>query len=449
MHRPSLRVVAALALAFAAVTVTPTIAGAQRSPHHRHHHAAVRPVIFVHGFTGSGAQFETQAQRFTSNGYPARDIALHEYDSTFSVETRDDVFTGLDALIARLRKETHAGKVDLAGHSLGTSLMQQYLNSTPARAGAVAHYVNLDGAPATAPPGGVSTLAIWGSGSTARQITGAQNVYLSDQTHVQVVTSPETFRLMYRFFTGHEPKTTAVLPARGRRIVLAGRAMDFPQNTGVPNAFVQIWRVNGATGARLCHHPDATFTLAPDGSWGPFLGRRGVHYEFTIVRPGVGSHHFYDEPFVRSDLWIRLLTSPPDAGIGSLVERGTHHAAITIIRYKEWWGDQGADNDRLAINGQNIVNAANSPRTKLVNAYLVFDAGSDGVSHIATPIPALAALPFLTGVDLFMPATTPPDHTISVAATPRLGGGATQVINVPNWASATDVISVQFHEYVP
>lgn len=28
------------------------------------------PVIFVHGGAGSGAQFESQKMRFTSNGYP-------------------------------------------------------------------------------------------------------------------------------------------------------------------------------------------------------------------------------------------------------------------------------------------------------------------------------------------------------------------------------------------
>ena len=35
----------------------------------------LNPVIFVHGFVGSGAQFESQQQRFTSNGYPQRLIA--------------------------------------------------------------------------------------------------------------------------------------------------------------------------------------------------------------------------------------------------------------------------------------------------------------------------------------------------------------------------------------
>ena len=44
--------------------------------------------------------------------------------------------------------------------------------------------MNLDGATAAAPPGGVPTLAIWGEGPTTRAIVGATNVYLSDQSHM-------------------------------------------------------------------------------------------------------------------------------------------------------------------------------------------------------------------------------------------------------------------------
>ena len=47
-------------------------------------------MIFVHGFSGSGAQFETQARRLASNGYPAEHIEAHDYDSLFTGETVDD-----------------------------------------------------------------------------------------------------------------------------------------------------------------------------------------------------------------------------------------------------------------------------------------------------------------------------------------------------------------------
>src|SRR5262245_49606755 len=40
-----------------------------------------RPILFVHGFSGSGDNFEIQAQRFTSNGYCPESIQGFDYDS--------------------------------------------------------------------------------------------------------------------------------------------------------------------------------------------------------------------------------------------------------------------------------------------------------------------------------------------------------------------------------
>jgi pimeloyl-ACP methyl ester carboxylesterase len=192
---------------------------------------APRPVIFVHGGSGSGAQFDTQALRLTSSGYPADRIAVHEYDSTFGTNTMDQVWAGLDELIAELLDETGADGVDLLGHSLGTTVSQGYLNSSPERAARVAHYVNIDGRTATSPPGGVATLAVWGEGDQTRQIVGAQNYYAPDQSHVQVATSAETFAQIYEFFTGRAPETTEVVRQPGR-IRLSGEANVFPQNQG-------------------------------------------------------------------------------------------------------------------------------------------------------------------------------------------------------------------------
>jgi pimeloyl-ACP methyl ester carboxylesterase len=453
MERKTFRVVVvaivAVLLGAGAIAVWSSGDAGARPSATRTQESRVRPMVFVHGFSGSGAQWETQALRFTSNGYRAEHIALHDYDSLFGTETRTQVFERLDARIASLLRATKADRVDLLGHSLGTSLMQAYLNSSPERAATVAHYVNLDGAPAAASPGGVPTLAIWGEGNTGRRIGGgATNLYFTRQTHVEVVTSPETFSEVYTFFTGKEPRTTDVVPDRDGRIKLAGRALLFPQNTGVVDGTLEIHEVNGATGRRLDGRPEATYPLRGDGSWGPFSAKANTNYEFAIVRDGgAATHHLYHEPFVRDDHWLRLLTSPVDAGIGALIERSDRHAAITIVRYMEWWGDQGVDNDRLEINGVNILNATNAPISKTLNALLVFDAGSDGTSNLGTPIPSISGLPFLTGVDAFVAGTSPPNDTISVASTPRRGGGRTELVNVPNWASSTDAITVHFNEY--
>ena len=407
---------------------------------------ARRPVIFVHGFTGSGAQFQTQALRFASNGYPAELVEVHEYDSLFGVETREQVFERLDERVARLLEASGADRVDLLGHSLGTSMMQEYLNSDAERAADVAHYVNLDGASADAPPGGVPTLAVWGQGDPTRQIAGATNIRFTRQTHTEVVTSEETFEEIHTFFTGEEPVTTEVVPEEGERLALSGRAVLFPQNAGVEGGTLEIYEVNGATGARVSGEPEATFPLEGDGAWGPFEALPRRNYEFAIVREGAATHHLYFEPFLRSDRLIRLLTSVPDGGIGDLIEPGPDHASLVILRYKEWWGDQGPDSDALEINGVNVLNEVNSPMAERAIAVFAFDAGVDGVTDLATPIPSLAALPFITGVDVVVPAADPAGGTISVAETAR-GDDRVQLVNVPNWVSADHRISVQFNEY--
>ena len=405
-----------------------------------------RPMVFVHGFTGSGAQFQTQALRFVSNGYPAEHIDVLEYDSLFGEETREQVFDRLERRVGELLEASGADRVDLLGHSLGTSMVQEYLNSDPGRAADVAHYVNLDGASADAPPGGVPTLAVWGQGDPARQIAGAANLRFSRQTHTEVVTSEETFEEIHTFFTGEEPATTEVVPEDAERLSLSGRAVLFPQNTGVQGGTLEIYEVNGATGARVADEPEATFPLEGDGAWGPFEALPRRNYEFAIVREGAATHHLYFEPFLRSDRLVRLLTSVPDGGIGDLIEPGPNHASLTILRYKEWWGDQGAGSDALEINGVNVLNPGNSPMAERNIAVFAFDAGSDGVTDLATPIPSLAALPFITGVDVVVPASEAAAGTISVAETAR-GGDRVELINVPDWVSADHRISIQFNEY--
>ena len=43
--------------------------------------------------------------------------------------------------------------------------------------------------------------------------------------------------------------------------------------------------------------------------WGPVTVQSGRRYEFAELQPGAPVHHFYNEPFVRSDHLIRLLES--------------------------------------------------------------------------------------------------------------------------------------------
>ena len=348
---------------------------------------AYRPVVFVHGSAGSALQFRTQAKRFAGNGYPDGIIEAHEYDSPNIAMILPQVYAGLDARIAGLLETTGADRVDLLAHSLGTFVVQGYLNSAPERAARVAHYVNLDGRPAAAQPGGVPTLAVWGEGDPARSVAGGTNVYFPDQSHTQTVSSPESFREIFRFFRGQEPRSTRVLPEPGPARV-SGRAVIFPSNAGLTEATLEVHPVDPLTGRRLSARPAHTQPLAGDGAFGPFPLRAGVRYEFAIIRPGVPTHHFYFQPFLRSDSFLRLLAGRPGEGLGALVETSDRHVALTFGRQKEWWGGEG---DHLWINGRDVLNAETAPRVKRVIGIFAFDRGSDGVTDLTAPLPVLRA----------------------------------------------------------
>jgi hypothetical protein len=134
--------------------------------------------------------------------------------------------------------------------------------------------------------------------------------------------------------------------------------------------------------------------------------------------------------------------------VNLLIERSPRHAALTVVRYKEFWGDQGAESDQLSINGTNVINAATAPITKRAIGVFAFDVGSDGVSDVSQPIPVVFGLPFLTGVDLFMPAASPPTGKVSVALRSR-GAGPVRTVNFPNFPSSTDAVSVGLWDFDP
>jgi len=432
----------------------------------KHFPKDMRPMVFVHGYTGSASQFEWQAMRFAGNGYPQEYLNAFEYDSPSwgglgtppNIPFQLATLAALDARIDAILQETGADQVELMGHSLGTVVSQMYL-SNPAWAAKVAHYVNLDGFPAAALPGGVPTLALWSEFGMfpTGTIVGAENYILPKQSHNEAATSPESFALMYKFFTGKDPKSTAVLPDRDGRINLAGRAVLFPQNTGVAGATVEIYELNGETGARKHRRPAARYAIDETGNWGPFRARAGASYEFNIAREG-GNHHFYIEPRIRSDYFLRLNTSPVGGGLGALMTRNPDQTNLVITRNREWFGDQSDGyNDVLAVNGINVVNATNAPLNHYTVAYFAYDLASDHVTNLARPItdfPALLNTTFLSAVDVYLFGATPPDATISIVEIPRGNCGTLHGINVPNWAiinegaTFSESISILLDDYI-
>jgi len=402
------------------------------------------PIIFVHGGSGSGAQFETQAMRFASNGYPPGYVRVLEYDSSQISTILPAVLADLDALIAELQAQTGRAQVDLLGHSLGTFVSQSFL-STPARAANVAHYVNIDGASAAAPPGGVPTLALWaGADPPVGEIVGAVNVTLAGQEHIESATSAEAFAEMYYFFRGEAPATTDVVPEPPGRVQISGQVNFFPSNEGIAGATLELWEVHRDTGLRLQDEPEATFTIDATGDWGPIGVKGGKHYELAVLREGEADVRFFYEPFLRSDHLIRLNVA---TGLAPFIDTSDAHVALTVIRFREFCGDLGDASDVLSIDGTNVINPDTASCASIAagsSAVFLFDASSDMVSHVnSVPFP-FGPLAFLTAADLYIP--TDPPGSVSVEMVPR-GGGPARIVNVPNTPSTQARMVVQFNDF--
>ncbi len=403
------------------------------------------PILFVHGIEGSGAQFASQAMRFMSNGYPAQWFDEVDYNSTRAVADKSEVDQQIDEAIAALKRRTGRAKVDVIAHSLGTSVMYDYLTNGAAaaqRRANVSHYINVDGQDQNP---GVPTLAVWaGRGTPGRHMDGAQNVTIPNQTHVQTCTSAESFRAYYRFLTGHKPAHDIVRQSGSIRV--AGKALDFPQNTGLQGATVRVWPLN-ANGGRTTAAPLTSFAITDGsvggGAWGPVSVQAGKRYEFTVLRSGLPRLHIYYEPFVRSDFTLRLLASP---ALENYAGNRPGSMSVVNIRYKELWGDQGAQNDKLRVNGLNICTALLCPISKQVNAFFAFDRNRDGKTDLSSPDPVLSNLPFIQGADVYVPGSSPTKHTVSWQLDSR-GGGPVRTLNVPNWDSATDGVTLQWNDF--
>jgi pimeloyl-ACP methyl ester carboxylesterase len=444
--------IAAFALVLTGVLVAgssaPTPAAADGEP--------TLPIVFVHGGAGSGAQYEVQAQRFASNGYPN---VIRGIDRTSSYPPT--LYPMLDEYFDAVMAETGDDQIYVAAHSYGTSMMVGYLNSSPERSARVAKYINIDGAKGEFCPGNPEpvpciNISQWGS-------LGPINYNFPEFQHTQCVTAAESFAHQYEFLTGEEPETLLVLPEPPGQVDIGGRVILFPANTVPEEATLEIWEVHGNSGVRKDTAPMAVIEIGEDGNFGPINVNGMKHYEFSLYRPESGlTVHYYFQPFIRDDLLIRLLVTPPDSAILENTPRGPDHAAYVILRYFDYLTGAESENDELWVTTRspawdddpvnptpptlNILSEPNiAPRANKL-ALHVHDLGIDKVSTLLRS-DFFYTQPFQTGVDIWMPATDPPDGTITFTNVPGKFPMFPQTINTANWSSDNHRVLVMFNAY--
>ena len=403
------------------------------------------PIVFVHGYAGSAQQLISQAMRFEANGYPVGRIRAYEHNGGQSGE---DFVGGLNTFVDAVLEEFKVPKVYLIGHSRGTMVSATFLGDA-GRAAKVAKYISLDG-----------------FGCSAANTAGVpciepNQMTLKGQSHVEVATSVESFVKQYEFLIGSAPKVTEIVKQK-EPVVISGRAVNFPENTGRAGTKLDIWEIDFKTGARVGDKPLATFSIAEDGKFGPVTVNPDKHYELVLsAADSANFHHHYPQPFVRSTPFVRLLSGPSDSPSRTNTNGGPNHSAAIASRMREW---QTSDKLEISTTTPNASQPAVNVITEGVGVdptggsdiaslirgrigiHLHDDKATPGMSTL-TQLPWFSTQPFQTGVDVYMPAADPPTGTLTFKSIPRGDASKPQILTTPNWPSDKHLISLQFSDY--
>ena len=250
---------------------------------------------------------------------------------------------------------------------------------------------------------------------------------------------------MYRFFNGKLPRHDIKRVKKNETIQLAGKALEFPQNTALTGDTVEVWPLS-SEGLRSTITPIYKTVITSSGEaageWGPVTARPYQRYEFALVGAEGKTLHVYMEPFVRSDYDIRLLDS---AAIGTAAGKFPKSSGAVMIRYKEYWGDVPGENDELLVNGLEVCTAKLCPFKKEVNAYFVLNWEGKEESTLAEE-PALSKLPFIQAAQVFIPGSEPPDAIVHYQLKSRTGGGL-RTLNVPNWEGTKNQAEIFWNDF--
>lgn len=428
MNRQVFRIISGIALAIVLAASSANGQQAVASPCNN----TPAPVVFVHGFLGSGDTWATQVQRFASNGFCS--------DRFFAFDWNSLSGGGADLLLDRFIDSvlivTKAQKLHLVGHSAGGGRGYSYLSDT-VRAAKVISYVHIgSGANKTpaGPGGSVPTMNIYSTDDRVvpgRDIPGAVNIKLTALDHYQVATSAETFAHMYRFFYNSEPATTDITP--GGQIQIGGRCLTLGTNQPAEGTRIDIFIADeqGAPYGQAV----ATIAVPASGNWGPVEVSPKHRYLFRLSseKPGFKRVNYYFEQFERDNPLVYLRTFPTGMSpVGMLLAALPSNDDLSVISI--FSSSQAVINGRddLSLNGINLSTPAlASPQSTMISLFCYDDRNdSEGTGE---PISLFMMMPFLRGADIPI-LTLAPETWVA-----ELNG---RKIPVRNWSSRTDGVTI-------
>ena len=397
------------------------------------------PILYVHGMIDSGGVFSLPAMRFASNGYCKDRIFAFDWN-TVSLN-RDAELQKLVLFADQVLSQTGAAQLDLIGHSAGGSLTYDYLADSADSSGKVAHYVSLAASDQTGPPQGVPTLTISSPYDAIAGVTdmpGATNETLAEKDHVQVVTSAESFDLMYRFINDQPPQTLEIVPQP--TIELSGRVVSLGENFPGAGFGVEVFAFDPTSGQRLSQTPVASLTANAQGYFGPVIGDNETYYEF-VSTPTDQSEvpiHYYRSPQPRSNDLIYLRSFPgPGSTVGLLIASiplGDNHTVLVSFTPNQ---AVVAGRDQLFVDGYEMSTEQMAAAQYSTIAIFFFDKNDNGVSDATKFGGIWGSFPFLQGFDHFI--ATEPARGISLEL-----NGRTMV--VPNLKSESEGVAIPMME---
>jgi hypothetical protein len=225
--------------------------------------------------------------------------------------------------------------------------------------------------------------------------------------HLQVATAAASFRALFAFFSGAPPATTEIQKGTGM-LGIGGRAVALGTNEPLRGDSFRVHLYSPLSGMYLPNKRKGVAgpyqdwgRFGPQGEWALSVPQ-GQYLEFA-VRPATGRRLFYYlEPPLRNNpaLYLRAL---PTSGMAAAMLKGipndTGQVALVIFTASQ---AVISGRDSLQVDGQSLSLPGLAPDTKTAIAHFVFDDG-DGQSS-GTALKQFGSLPFLSGVDLRLPA---------------------------------------------